>query len=175
MPEYEHITPQRLEKWLEADRVTLIDVREPAEFSAEHISGAVNIPLSSLNDSALKDLEDKDIVFQCASGNRSCRALDKVSGASHDAKLYNLEGGITAWKKAQMPTEKSGKKLLPLDRQVQVTLGGLILFFSLLGFFVHNAYFIVPAFIGAGLLNAGITGWCGMALLMAKMPWNRSA
>lgn len=174
MPEYEHITPQKLGEWLEAEKVALVDVREPAEFSAEHIPGAVNIPLSSWDDGALKEFGDKDIVFQCASGNRSCRALDRVSNISGDAKLYNLEGGITAWKSERMPTEKSGKKILPLDRQVQVTLGVLILFSSLLGFFVHSAYFIVPVFIGAGLLNAGITGWCGMALLMAKMPWNRS-
>jgi len=174
MQKYEHITPQKLEKWLEDQKVALIDVREPAEYQAEHIPGAVNKPLSSWSDDSLKTLAEKNVVFQCASGNRSCRILDKITAPSHDIRFYNLDGGIKAWKEAKLPTVHSGARILPLDRQVQITLGSLILIFSLLGFFVNANFLFVPAFIGAGLLNAGLTGWCGLALLVAKMPWNKT-
>lgn len=174
MPEYEHISPNTLKKWLENQNVTLIDVREPVEFQAEHITGAVNIPLSSWDDEKLKELNAKTIVLHCASGNRSRRVLDKIAASSQDIKFYNLDGGLQAWKKEKLPTQRSGKRILPLDRQVQIALGSLILIFSLLGFFSHRFFFIIPTFIGAGLLNAGLTGWCGLALLVAKMPWNKT-
>jgi hypothetical protein len=87
--------------------------------------------------------------------------------------VASLEGGIVAWSQAGFNVKKSGSTILPLDRQTQITAGFIGFSGTILGALIHPAFYILPGFIGAGLMFAGLTGWCGMAKLLAKMPWNR--
>jgi len=86
-----------------------------------------------------------------------------------------LEGGIEAWKKAGLPVATDAKAPLELNRQVQITIGLLMLTGVALTLFVDSIFIALPAFLGAGLLFAGLSGWCGMAHLLALAPWNRRA
>ena len=88
-------------------------------------------------------------------------------------EIYNLEGGIDAWRTAGLPVQEGERKTLPLDRQVQLTVGLLLLTSVALTVLVHPAFIWLAAFFGAGLTMAGLTGFCGMALVMARMPWNK--
>lgn len=87
----------------DAGAILLIDVREPTEFAAERIHGALNFPLSTFDPAALPKGEDRTIVFQCGSGKRSAMAVDlcRRAGRAIDA---HLAGGIMAWKVAGLPT-----------------------------------------------------------------------
>jgi hypothetical protein len=79
---------------------------------------------------------------------------------------------MIAWRQAGFPIIR-GKSVLPLDRQVQLTVGIGVLAGLVLGTFVNYWFLIVPAFFGAGLVFAGATGTCGLAILLMKAPWNK--
>jgi rhodanese-related sulfurtransferase len=150
-----------------AGKVHLIDVRTPAEHGEVHIEGATLMPLDRLDPSQVRG----PAVLVCRSGKRAEQARQKLAAAGCE-NLAVLEGGVTAWEQAGLPV-KRGKAVLSLERQVRIAAGLLVLTGTVLGFLVHPAFFGLAAFIGAGLTFAGLTDWCGMAMLLAKMPWNQ--
>jgi len=148
----------------------LIDVRERDEHLRERIAGARCVPVSTLPREI--ETEGDDIIFHCRSGART-QAHAAHLAASIPGKAYVLEGGLDAWKKAGLDVERTSKAPLEIMRQVQMTAGGLVMLGILLGFTVAPGFFGLAAFVGAGLFFAGASGWCGMAKLLAVMPWNR--
>jgi rhodanese-related sulfurtransferase len=167
------VDAKTLNNWLEHNEAVLVDVREPAEFASESIPGATLVPLSTVKISTLPPHEGKKLVIYCRKGGRGGSACQKLLAEMPNLDLYNLTGGIEAWMAAQMPVTRSGRKVLPLDRQVQLAIGTLVLVGVLLGFFVNPAYFLLSGFFGVGLIIAGLSGFCGMARIMTLMPWNR--
>jgi rhodanese-related sulfurtransferase len=165
-----------LKQWLEKDEAVLVDVREPGEHAAQSIAGAKLIPLSGVCKKALPDCTGKKLVVHCMKGGRGNTACAKLLAEDPSLEIYNLEGGISAWCEAGLGVNKTSKGcFLPLDRQVQLTIGLGVLIGSLLAYTVSPAFMLLTGFFGAGLTVAGITGFCGLALLMAKMPWNQRA
>jgi len=92
----------------------------------------------------------------------------------HVAGLCVIEGGIGAFAAAGGTTVK-GRTVLSLERQVRIAAGILVLVGVLAGAFAHPGFLFVSGIVGAGLIFAGVTDWCGMGLLLARMPWNRVA
>lgn len=162
-----------LKRWLDAGEAMLVDVREPAEYDSERIVGATLLPLSGFSKAALPPHAGKKLVFHCRKGGRSGSACQKLLSEDTDLEIYNLEGGIDAWGAAGLPVARGGRKILPLDRQVQLTIGLCLLISSLCGYFFSPNFFLLTGFFGAGLTFAGLTGICGLAMLMARMPWNK--
>lgn len=167
----QNIDVQTAKQWLDNNEAILIDVREPAEHAAQKIPNAALHPVGSICCSGIPQT-DKKILIHCQKGMRGSNACQKLMAENEALEVYNIEGGIEAWQQAGLPVESSGKKILPLDRQVPLTIGLSVLIFGLLGYFVNPVFALGAAFFGAGLTNAGLTGWCGLAKLMAKMPWN---
>ena len=172
MTKTKSITPQELRKRLQKKEVVLIDVREPFEHKAEYIENAISIPLQQVGSDALVGTS-KPIVLHCNSGLRSDNACRKLLAENPQLDIYVLTGGIKGWKAAGFEVRQSSSHVLPLDRQVQITVGSFITLGMLLGTFVNHWFYVIPTFFGLGLCFAGLTGWCGMALLLSKMPWNR--
>ena len=114
------------------------------------------------------------MIFTCRTGNRTGVNCDRLA-AQVPGQAFVLDGGLDAWKKHGLATRTDRSKPIELMRQVQMTAGGLILTGAALGMLVHPAFWGLSAFVGAGLFVAGATGFCGMARLLAVMPWNRSA
>ncbi len=166
------ITAAELKKLLDKKEVLLIDVREPAEHRSECIEGACLIPLNGVSLEGLP-LKSKRIVVHCRSGKRSAHACLKLLAEDPSLDIYSLEGGILAWQQAGFHIKKSGPAVLPLDRQTQLAVGFLVFSGSVLGASVDYLFYILPVCAGLGLMFAGFTGWCGMAKLLAKMPWNK--
>lgn len=166
------ITASQLKAKLDKDEVLLIDVREPAEHRSESIEGACLIPLSEITLEKLPSLK-RPMVIHCRSGKRSADACEKLLAIDPALNIASLEGGIIAWSQAGYPVKRSGTFVLPLDRQTQIAVGTIALSGTVLGAWINPAFYILPGFMGAGLIFAGITGWCGMARLLAKMPWNQ--
>ena len=167
-----NIDAKTLKKWLENNEAIVVDVREPAEHDAEKISGSNLLPLAKVCKSSLPKY-DKKLVLHCRSGKRSASACQKLIGEDSNLEIYNLEGGISAWSAQGYEIETSGKFFLPLDRQVQLTIGLGVFVGSILGYLVSPVFFLLSGFFGAGLVFAGLSGYCGLAILMAKMPWNK--
>jgi rhodanese-related sulfurtransferase len=166
------ITVEELKKRLDKDDILLIDVREPAEHRSERIQGACLIPLGEVSPEKLPS-KSKPIVIHCRSGKRSAEACAKLLEADPELDVYSVEGGITAWQQAGFNIKKSGSNILPLDQQTQIAVGFIAFSGTILGTFANSTFYILPGFIGLGLMFAGLSGWCGMAKLLAKMPWNR--
>ena len=169
------IDPKTLAQWLEEDSVMLIDVREPAEYRSESIAKSKNLPLSKVTIDAahLPEHHNKKLVFHCQAGRRSMLACEKLQRDGANVDVWNLEGGINAWKASGLPTVFSAKKCIPLDQQVRLTIGIIILIGMACGYWVAEAWYLLPVVAGLGLVNSGLTGWCGMAKILAKMPWNK--
>jgi rhodanese-related sulfurtransferase len=175
MSKIKDINAKKLKEFIEKEEALIVDVREPAEHRSERIKGAHSLPFSKLSCDAIQDLEldGKKIILHCQSGRRSQAACEKLLKEGVEGELYNLQDGIEGWKQHPFPTEKSGTRVLPLDRQVQLAISLMILVGLFIGFWIHPAGYLLPLIAGLGLANAALTGWCGLALLMAKMPWNR--
>jgi rhodanese-related sulfurtransferase len=152
----------------------LVDVREPVEHAESHIKGAKLIPLGQLEKHIEEIDRDAPVVVMCRSGKRGIKALNKLESLGIE-KVRNLEGGILAWKAAGHPVVKHDQKVFPLMQQVQITIGLGVLAGVVLSQTVDPRFVYLSAFFGAGLVFAGITGWCGLAILMSKTPWNQVA
>ncbi|MDZ3832937.1 MAG: rhodanese-like domain-containing protein [Sphingopyxis sp.] len=168
------ITPAALHEGMAAGRYTLIDIRERDEFARSRIEGAVNQPLSEWEDAHLSLAPDRDVVFTCRSGMRTEAACARLSARVAGEALL-LSGGVEAWRRAGLPLAEDAGAPLELMRQVQIAAGSLVLLGVLLGWLVAPLWFGLSAFVGAGLVFAGVSGFCGMARLLLLAPWNRRA
>jgi rhodanese-related sulfurtransferase len=168
------IDPQTLARRLKSRELTLIDIREPDEFSREHIDGAVSLPLSRLEAGHLALRGTTPVAFTCKSGMRTNSNCGRL--AAHVGEpAFILQGGIEGWKKAGLGTRADRKAPIEIMRQVQIAAGSLVVAGVALGAVVDPAFAWLSALMGAGLVFAGTTGWCGLAKLLAVMPWNRRA
>ena len=147
----------------------LIDIRSPDEHARERIAGALNVPLDQLSPgTAPGDI----LVFHCRSGMRTGQAAAQLTEAAGGRDCYIMEGGISAWGNAGLPTKKVRGAPIELQRQVMIAAGSLVLLGTILSLLVAPAWIALVIFVGAGLTFAGISGFCGMAHLLALMPWN---
>jgi rhodanese-related sulfurtransferase len=154
--------------------VILLDVRTPSEFSARRAVGALNIPLDTIpvTIAAGKLPKDATICVLCEKGGRAAIAAEHLLKAGH-GNIHVVSGGTEAWASEGLPVEGSGRSVISIERQVRIGAGALVLTGVILGFLLNPVFFALSGFIGAGLIFAGLTDWCGMGLLLAKAPWNR--
>lgn len=172
------VTPQELLTQARAGRSPmLIDVRTPVEFRELHVEFAHNIPLDRLDPAAIAaeraKAGEEPLYVICRSGSRGRSACERLIAAGVK-NVVNVEGGTLACDTAGLPMVR-GKKAISLERQVRIAAGGLVLLGATLGYFVDVRWIGLSAFIGAGLIFAGITDTCGMAMFLARMPWNQTA
>jgi rhodanese-related sulfurtransferase len=158
---------QRDRNWI------LVDVRTPAEYSGVHVDGAKNLPSDRISVETVRRLQNagnETIYVVCQSGGRSRKACQQLGQAG--LTVINVEGGTTACVAAGLPVVR-GKGVIGVDRQVRIAAGSLVLAGIGLGLWVHPAGFGLSAFVGAGLVFAGVTDTCGMAMILSAMPWNQ--
>jgi rhodanese-related sulfurtransferase len=166
------VDAKTLQEWIEEDVVLLVDVREPSEHAGEHISGSLLLPLSKFDPLQLPHSPDKKLVLYCRTSNRSQQAAQKLLAAGHP-EVTHLSGGMGDWKEQGLPTKVNKNAPISLIRQVQITAGSLVFLGTMLGAFVSPVFLILSGFVGAGLMFAGITDTCAMAMLLAKLPYNQ--
>ena len=158
----------------EGKKIDLIDVRTPVEYREIHVEIARNVPLDQLDAAALMQARNgsanEPLYVICRSGGRGQQACEKFLKAGF-SNAVNVEGGTMACVEAGLPVVR-GKKAISLERQVRIAAGSLVLMGVAL-YFVHPAFIGLSAFVGAGLVFAGITDTCGMGMVLARMPWNQ--
>ncbi len=169
------ISPSQLQQVLSSSgSVNLLDVRTPVEFAEVHVPQAHNIPLDQFDPKTLQASRDKPVYILCRSGARAAKAAEKLAQAGSDNGVV-VEGGTLAWIDAGLPVTRGATKVISLERQVRIAAGSLVFIGVLLTLFVHPYFIALPGFVGAGLVFAGVTDFCGMGLLLAKLPWNTRA
>jgi rhodanese-related sulfurtransferase len=155
--------------------LNLIDVRTPGEFARVHATGAQLMPLDDLDPAAIAAEHhngDDSIYVLCQSGGRARKACQRLQDAGL-ANVYCVEGGTAAWEKMGLPVQRGGGKVISMERQVRIAAGLIVLIGVTLAWTIHPAFIAISAFVGAGLVFAGLTDLCGMAFVLGKMPWNR--
>ena len=173
------INPRQLHDRLEqGEKLHLLDVRTPAEYAEIHVPGAHLAPLDRLDAIKLAGVngfaKDQPLYIFCRSGSRAKQAAEKLEKSGYE-QCHVVEGGTMAWAEAGLPVTRGTSKVISLERQVRIAAGAMVLTGVLLARFVDPAFIWLSGFIGAGLLFAGLTDWCGMGMLIAKMPWNQRA
>jgi rhodanese-related sulfurtransferase len=160
------------------ESITLIDVRTPAEYGEVHVEGARNLPLDRLDPRDISALAGAGpVYFVCKSGGRSQKACEKMAAAGH-THVVSVEGGTAACEAAGLPVVRSGRKAMSLERQVRICAGSIVAIGAALAAFGPDPTWQkvgagIAGFIGCGLVFAGVTDTCGMAMMLAKMPWNQ--
>jgi len=170
------ISPAALaQRHREDPQLEVIDVRTPVEFREVHVQFARNIPLDGLDPKAViaarNGSSGKPLYMICKSGGRAQKACEMFEQAGYP-NVVNIEGGTQACEAAGLPVVR-GQKAISLERQVRIAAGSLVLIGVALAWLVHPAFIGLSAFVGAGLVFAGVTDTCGMGLLLARMPWNQ--
>jgi rhodanese-related sulfurtransferase len=170
------ISPAHLQQLLDSHvGLAVIDVRTPVEFAEVHVPQAKNVPLDQFDPRTLLAAgqlpKEQPVYLLCRSGGRASKAAEKLTKAGSDQGVV-VEGGTLAWIEAGLPVNRGTTKVISLERQVRIVAGALVLTGLLFAYFIHPYFIGLSAFVGAGLVFAGITDWCGMGLLLAKLPWN---
>lgn len=165
-------TPSELRSWISDGSAVMIDVRESGEFLGENIKGSISHPLSRLNAEHLSKHRADRIVLICASGARARKAGKTLTKAGLD-RVWYIEGGLDALKRAAFDVHKSKNAPISIMRQVQMIAGGLSLTGVILGYTIHPGFYAISAIVGSGLLFAGASGTCMMASVLAHLPYNR--
>jgi len=169
------ISPVELQKIIAAQPSSpVIDVRTPVEFAEVHVPSAQSVPLDELKPDSLQLHKDQPVYLLCRSGQRAAKAAEKFATEGFSQPIV-VEGGTLAWIAANLPVTRGTTKVISLERQVRIAAGALVFTGVLLAQFVNYNFIWLAGFVGAGLVFAGITDFCGMGLLLAKMPWNRRA
>ena len=114
----------------------------------------------------------QEVFLLCHSGSRAARAAEKLAREGFSQPIV-VEGGTQSWVEAGLQVKRGTRKAISLERQVRIVAGTLVLTGAVLGWLLHPGFFGLSAFVGAGLVFAGITDFCGMGLLLARAPWNK--
>ena len=171
----QEIEPRDAQALIARGDAVLVDVREPDEHARERIPGATLMPLGSVTAEKIAALGNRRVLIHCKSGRRGGDATARCAAlASRGIEVRNVRGGIEAWRTAGLPTVvDTARPKMSVMQQTQLTIGVGVAAGTALGAFVNPWFLVIPAFMGGGLMVAGATGFCGLATVLAKMPWNR--
>jgi rhodanese-related sulfurtransferase len=171
---YKVISVEELKSLNQTDKI-YVDVRSPAEYRSLRVQGAINLPLNTIScadvQKLIGDKQNPAIILLCGKGGRARKAAEILQAGSFN--LLVVEGGTNACVDANLPIEKGSNSTISIERQVRIGAGSLVCIGLVLGHFINPNFYFLSAFIGAGLIFAGITDWCGMGLLIARAPWNK--
>lgn len=174
------IGAQQFGERLNRGSVFALDVRTPAEFHTLHVEGAVCCPLTDMDaNTVIADLKKRGfgsndtLYLLCKSGNRAQMAAEKIT-AQTDVNVVVVEGGTEACASLGLPCKSGHRNVLPLDRQIRIAAGSLVLLGVVLGYSVSANWFGLCGFVGAALIFAGVTDICPMRDMLARAPWNQA-
>ena len=171
------ISPRSLnEVYQQGEAVDLIDVRTPAEYRELHAALARLEPLERLDPAAVfgaRSEPGEPLYVICRTGARSKKACEAFAAAGFGDRVVNVEGGTLAWEQAGLPVVR-GKRTISLERQLRIVAGSIVLGGVVLAALVDPWFNLLAGIGGAGLIFAGVTDVCPMAMALARMPWNQA-
>lgn len=145
----------------------LLDVRAYPEWRSSHVAGATLIPLPELQRNPRRGALGDEVLVICQSGHRSQMATKLL--VANGVNALSIKGGLNAWQSDGLPSQKADGEWIELERQIRIAAGALVL----TGLLVPRAR-ALSYFVGAGLVVTGFLNWCGLGLLLGRMPWNRA-
>ena len=171
------ITPAELGQLMQRnDSIDLVDVRAPAEFRSVHVRCARSIPLDRISAEAVREGRGPNAsgptYVLCKSGQRAKQGAERLAAAGGGLDPVVIEGGTDACIAAGLEVV-SGEGSMSLERQVRIAAGGLVAVGTVLAAAVDPWFWVIPGFVGCGLVFAGVTDTCAMGMMLARLPWNR--
>ena len=150
----------------------MLDVRTPGEFAAASVEGALLYPLQEFDlDKVREAVGGRGVCVMCAAGVRAVKAAEMMC-AGGMSKVYVVEGGMRAWEASGLPIRRGKGGVISVERQTRLVMGVMVVVGGLLGYFLNTAWLWLAVFVGAGMIYSALTNWCGLGLLIARMPWN---
>ena len=178
MKQYRYEQPEMVHHMMKSYApIQLVDVRSQVEFRDGHAKGAKSVPLNQLSREHLEEtlgpevVENNTLYFICESGDRALQAVELLQEQNLN-NLVIVGGGTRAWRNQGLPIKRTSR-LPSLERQTQIAIGGLLLLMLAKGLLIHPFFYALIAFMGIGLITAGVTAKCTLSALLAKMPWNQ--
>lgn len=167
------ISPENAAQLVKDEKAILLDIRSIGETVSEYIPASLFLPFDIVNKTRIEELgaSGKIPVLVCRSGVRAEQAAKSLVHEIDDVAV--LDGGLVQWKEDGFPISP-GRNALPLDRQVLVGAGGMMMLFTILGLLVSPFFFYLNILMAGGMVFAGVTGACGMARILVMMPWNKA-
>ncbi len=154
------------------DDLQIVDVREGPEYEEERVKGAISAPFSRFKESSGAFDRDRNSYIVCQSGKRAEQFAKKLQADGYE-NISVVAGGLKAWIDAGHPIEKGESMLWSLERQVRFVAGLLVLLGVIFSLVLNPMFLILSGIVGAGLVFAALTDTCGMAIFLARMPWNK--
>lgn len=161
----------------------ILDVRTPLEHETQRLlrmHDHVPIDMLDPDDFMLRRGLDRNapVYFLCRSGVRAAKAAERFSAAGYK-NLYVIEGGILACESGGEPVSgnaapATGTKVISLERQVRIVAGALVALGAAGGYALTPFLYLLSFAVGLGLVYAGVTDRCGMALVLTRAPWNKT-
>ena len=187
MSQLKTISPQKIND-IDPNEGIILDVRTKMEHGEKRlVCGHTLLTLDELKptDFMMRHGYDKDfgVYILCRSGKRATQAAEQFMTEGYN-NVYVIEGGIMACEESGHAVEghvtndnsnSSVKKPISLERQVRIAAGAFAAIGALLGLTVSSVFTVIPLFVGAGLVLAGVTDRCGMALVLTKALWNKKS
>ena len=152
----------------------LVDVREVSEVDALRVEGAMNLPLSRLSELAVRLDRGTPVYLLCRSGARAASAAAQLKKLGHH-DIRVVRGGLDAWIASGKPVVRGESRVWSMERQVRFAAGMLVFIGTTAGLILNRRWFFLPGFVGLGLMFSAVTDTCTMALVLARLPWNRGS
>lgn len=168
------VEPEAARARLAAKNGRLVDVREASELDALRVEGALNLPLSRLRELAASLDRNEPVYLLCGSGSRAASAAAQLTVLGH-TEIFIVRGGLDAWTNSGGPVVRGESRIWSMERQVRFAAGALVFTGTALGLTVHRGFLLIAAFVSAGLMFSAVTDTCTMALVLARLPWNRGS
>ena len=160
------ISPQEARAKMQAGAL-LLDVRSYFEWRGSHVAGATLVPLEQLHLTPERGALGDEVLVIYQSGHRSQLATRLLG--ENGVNAYQVAGGLNAWQTEGLPSQTATGEFIELERQIRIAAGALVL----TGLLVPRAR-ALSYFVGAGLVVTDFLNWCGMGVVLSKMPWNRA-
>lgn len=172
---YDFIDADAAHRTLEAKGAgQLVDVREVGEVDTIRVEGALNIPLSRLSELAVRLDRGVPVYLLCRSGARAASAAVQLKSLGHP-DIFVVRGGLDAWMASGKPVVRGERRVWSMERQVRFAAGLLVFTGLALGLTIHRRWLFLSGFVSAGLMFSAVTDTCAMALVLARLPWNRGS
>jgi rhodanese-related sulfurtransferase len=152
----------------------LVDVREPGEVDTVRVEGALNLPLSRLKELSVRLDPKVPVYLLCRSGARAATAAAQLKSLGH-RDVFVVSGGLDAWMAAGKPVVHGERRVWSMQRQVRFTAGLLVFTGLALGLTLDRRWLFLSGFVSVGLMFSAVTDTCTMALVLARLPWNRGS
>jgi rhodanese-related sulfurtransferase len=172
------LSAQQTHEWLDHHEAILIDVRGDNAYKALHVPHSLHASDVEHIAALIAAHPTERVILLCQNGNQSTQISQSLQQQAADYAgilFYILDGGLNAWRNAGLPVIRDSGAFLPIEQQVEIGLGSVILLGILFSWLFSGLWLTLSIAVAVGMIYAGLTGWYGFHQLALLLPWNKAS